>query len=440
MMGGSLQAAGSCETIRERVPEYALLPPGTKGYLQEKVEVALKTAKYIPVRLRDGSIIHRLLMQAAMSGPMIVEEEVKWQWLFQYKAEVSFDMTASLLTKGVEAPIPFLSYDRPHGTERRRSLNPFPPGALPGKLRRPDVIIVENPAILWPGRGTIDREGGHHVNNLLRLVEVKFPGDSLGELQELAYRMIAGDFKNRMTVIDVTDCNGDLQRIPKPAPIPAPKTEDEKQRQHVPIRSVPAVPHHVWYEDWWQKAKEYGDEAESAVAPVWDAVKRGYSYLSAETSAFLHQHAAWMFTAGQWVCDKAHSAWVWVDETGHEIFRYTAAQLKAGWNAIVQMTDMTWEVLKHIDWAQVGVTLLKGAAITVAVVVGVVVVLLLLPELLAILAALCAIIAAGAEAIAALAATLGVAEAAADVVAAIAASLGGSEAVGGGALAAGAAL
>ncbi len=107
-MGGSLQAAGSCETIRERVPEYALLPPGTKGYLQEKVEVALKTAKYIPVRLRDGSIIHRLLMQAAMSGPMIVEEEVKWQWLFQYKAEVSFDMTASLLTKGVEAPIPFL--------------------------------------------------------------------------------------------------------------------------------------------------------------------------------------------------------------------------------------------------------------------------------------------------------------------------------------------
>ncbi|UEP40318.1 VRR-NUC domain-containing protein [Burkholderia sp. B21-005] len=421
-MGGSLQPAGACETIKERVPEYALLPPGTKGYLQEKVETALKTAKYIPVKLRDGSIVHRLLMQSAMSVPMIIEEEFKWKWIFKYKAEVSFDMMPFFATGGVAAPIPFLSNEKPYGTERRRSLNPFPPGAKPGALRRPDVIIVESDAILWPGRGTVDREGGHHVNNMLRLVEVKFPGDNWGLGQEEAYRAISGDFKNRMTVIDVTDCNGDLQKIPKPAPIPAPKTEDEKERQRVPIRSVPAVPHHVWYEDWWQKAHEYGDEIEKAVAPVWDAVHRGYSYLSAETSAFLHQHAAWMFTAGQWVADKAHSAWVWVDEKGHEIFRYTTAQLKAGWDAIARMTDMTWDVLTHIDWAQVGVTMLKGAAIAVAVVVGVAIVILLLPELIAIFAALCAIIAAGAEAAAALAAALGVALGGGSAVAALAAS------------------
>ncbi|VWB20701.1 VRR-NUC domain-containing protein [Burkholderia lata] len=421
-MGGSLQPAGACETIKERVPEYALLPPGTKGYLQEKVEKALKTAKYVPVRLRDGSIVHRLLMQSAMSVPMMIEEEFEWKWLFKYKAEVSFDMMPFFATGGVAAPIPFLSNEKPHGTERRRSRNPIPPGAKLGALRRPDVIIVEKEAILWPGRGTVDREGGHHVNNMLRLVEVKFPGDNWGLGQEEAYRAISGDFKNRMTVIDVTDCNGDLQKIPKPAPIPAPKTEDEKERQRVPIRSVPAVPHHVWYEDWWQKAHEYGDEIEKAVAPVWDAVHRGYSYLSAETSAFLHQHAAWMFTAGQWVADKAHSAWVWVDEKGHEVFRYTAAQLKAAWEAIVRMTDMTWDVLTHIDWAQVGVTLLKGAAIAVAVVVGVAIVILLLPELIAIFAALCAIIAAGAETAAALAAALGVALGGGSAVAALAAS------------------
>ncbi|WP_338639907.1 VRR-NUC domain-containing protein [Burkholderia pyrrocinia] len=421
-MGGSLQPAGACETIKERVPEYALLPPDAKGYLREKVETALKTAKYVPVRLRDGSITHRLLMQAAMSVPMMFEEEFKWKWLFKYKAEVSFDMMPFFATGGVAAPIPFLSNEKPHGTERRRSRNPFPPGAKLGALRRPDVIIVEKEAILWPGRGTVDREGGHHVNNMLRLVEVKFPGDNWGPGQEEAYRAISGDFKNRMTVIDVTDCNGDLQKIPKPAPIPAPKTEDEKERQRVPIRSVPAVPHHVWYEDWWQKAHEYGKDIEQAVAPVWDAVQRGYSYVSAETSAFLHQHAAWMFTAGQWVADKAHGAWVWVDEKGHELFRYTAAQLKAGWDAIVQMTDMTWDVLTHIDWAQVGVTLLKGAAIAVAIVVGVVIVILLLPELIAIFAALCAIIATGAEAAAALAATLGVVLGGGSAVAALSAS------------------
>ncbi|KVW38524.1 VRR-NUC domain-containing protein [Burkholderia ubonensis] len=421
-MGGSLQPAGTCETIKERVPEYAYLPPGTKGYLQEKVETALKTAKYVPVKLRDGSIVYRLLMQAAMSAPMIFEERVKWKWLSKYKAEVSFDMEPSVLSDGAEAPIPFLSNERPYGSERRRSLNPFPPGAMVGLLRRPDVIIVETKANLWPGRGTVDREGGRHVSNLLRLVEVKFPGDTLGRAQELAYRLIAGDYKNRMSVIDVTDCNGDLQKIPKPAPIPAPKTQDEKERQRVPIRSVPAVPHHVWYEDWWQKAHEFGEEVEHAVAPVWDAVQRGYSYLSAETSAFLHQHAAWMFTAGQWVADKAHSAWIWVDEKGHELFRYTAVQLKAGWEAIVHMTDMTWDVLSHIDWAQVGVTLLKGAAIAVAIVVGVAIVILLLPELIAIFAALCAIIAAGAEAAAALAATLGVVVSGGSAVAALSAS------------------
>ncbi|VWC75298.1 bacteriophage gp30 protein [Burkholderia lata] len=227
-MGGSLQPAGACETIKERVPEYALLPPGTKGYLQEKVEKALKTAKYVPVRLRDGSIVHRLLMQSAMSVPMMIEEEFEWKWLFKYKAEVSFDMMPFFATGGVAAPIPFLSSEKPHGTERRRSRNPIPPGAKLGALRRPDVIIVEKEAILWPGRGTVDREGGHHVNNMLRLVEVKFPGDNWGLGQEEAYRAISGDFKNRMTVIDVTDCNGDLQKIPKPAPIPAPKTEDEK--------------------------------------------------------------------------------------------------------------------------------------------------------------------------------------------------------------------
>ncbi|WP_321895626.1 VRR-NUC domain-containing protein [Burkholderia cepacia] len=265
-MGGSLQPAGACETIKERVPEYAYLPPGTKGYLREKVEKALKTAKYVPVRLRDGSIVYRLLMQSAMSVPMMVEEEFEWKWLFKYKAEVSFDMMPFFATGGVAAPIPFLSNEKPHGTERRRSRNPFPPGAKVGALRRPDVIIVESEAILWPGRGTVDREGGHHANNMLRLVEVKFPGDNWGPGQEEAYRAISGDFKNRMTVIDVTDCNGDLQKIPKPAPIPAPKTNDENDRQTVPIRSVPAVPHHVWYEDWWQKAHEFGEEVEHAVA------------------------------------------------------------------------------------------------------------------------------------------------------------------------------
>jgi hypothetical protein len=405
-MSGSLQPAGACETIRERVPEYAVLPLGAKGYLREKVQTALKTARYVPVRHSDGSIVYRLLMQVAMSGPMIIEEKT-WKWQFRYKAEVSFDMIPSARSRGFEAPIPFLSDDKPQGTERRRSLNPFPPKAKPGLLRRPDVIIVERPTTLWPGRGNIDHDGGAHTDNLLRLVEVKCPGDTWGAGQEKAYQAIAGEFKTRMSVIDVTDCKGDLQKIPKPSPIPSPQTEGDKQRQRAPIRTVPAIPEQVWYEDWWQRAHHYSEEVEKAVAPVWDAVHRGYSYVSSETNVFLHQHAPWMFTAGRWVADKAHRAWECLDEAGHVIYRYTAQELKAGWQSIVRMTDLTWDVLTHIDWAQVGVTLLKGIAIAVAVVVGVAIVILLLPELIAILGALCAIIAAGAEAVAGLAVALG---------------------------------
>ncbi|HDR9486853.1 TPA: VRR-NUC domain-containing protein [Burkholderia aenigmatica] len=423
-MEGKLQPAGECQTIKERRPEYAFLPsPAAKGYLQEKVETALKMARYSPVRLPSGSIIYKLLMQQAMSVPMIIEERSKkWNWYFQYKAEVSFDMTSVGAVGPDIPPIPFLAKAKPKGTERRRSLARFPKGATVGKLRRPDVIIVKDKDILWPGRGTVDREGGRHPDNMLRLVEVKFPGDTLGRDQELAYQRIAGDYNTRMTVIDVSDCNGELKKIPKPVPIPAPKTADEQQRQRAAIRTVPAIPHPVWYEDWWQKT---GEGIEHAIAPLWDAIHHGYANLSAETRAFLHQHAAWLFTAGQWIVDKTHSAWVWVDEKGQEIFRYTAAQLKAGWEAIEQTSDLTWEVLIHIDWAQVGLTLIEDAAVAVAIVAGVAIVVLLAPELIAIFAALCAIIAAGAEMVVALAATLGVViEAGADIVVALAASMG----------------
>ncbi|MGH8779401.1 VRR-NUC domain-containing protein [Paraburkholderia sp.] len=404
-MSGALQPAGACETIRERVPEYALLPPGTKGYLQEKIEFALKAPRIVSIVLPDGTIGNRLLKQLAMTLA-IRRDEAAANYYWQYKAEVSFDMAPSIATGGIAAPIPYLSADKTQGPGRRHSLNPFPPGMKPGLLRRPDVIIVKNPMDRWPGRGNVDLDGATHIDNMLRLVEVKFPGDGWGIGQEGAYQTIAGDYKTRMTVIDVSDCNGELKKVPVPVPVPAPKTENETQRQRVPLRTVPAIPQHAWYEDWWTWAEQHGEEAEQAVAAMWDATKRGYAYLSAETSAFLHQHAPWMFTAGHWIADKTSQAWVWVDEKGQELYRYTAAQLKAGWQEIVRATDMTWELLKQVDWGHVGMTILKGLAAVVLVIAAVAVVIIFGAELLAILAALCAIIAEGGAAV--LAVMLGV--------------------------------
>ncbi|RAS25788.1 VRR-NUC domain-containing protein [Paraburkholderia bryophila] len=414
-MGASLEEGGStCTTIDEK-PEYARIPPGRKGYLQEKVEHALQMPKIVYIRLPDGRTTVNLLKQVAMTLAIRYDENRNLdnkanKFLWQYKAEVSFDMWPTAISRGAEAPIPFLS-DEPLGPGgQRHSVNPFPQGRKPKFLRRPDVIIVKNPADRWPGRGNVDRVGVSHRDNMLRLVEVKFPGDTWGEGQEEAYRMIAGDFKNRMTVIDVSDCNRELEKARQRALANAPALQSTKgrQRRRVPIRTIAPVTEPVWYEDWWSSAERHVEDVAEAVAPIWDAVHRGYTYLSEETSAFLHEQAPWIFTVGQWVEDKASDAWVWVDEKRQEIYRYTMEQLQAGWHEIVRTTDMTWELLKQIDWAQVAITTLKVLAAIVVVVAGVAIVVLLAPVLVAMFTALATIVsAASAEALAALALALG---------------------------------
>ncbi|MCA8205164.1 VRR-NUC domain-containing protein [Burkholderia sp. AU33545] len=422
-MGGSLQPAGTCETVQERVPQYAILPPGAKGYLQEKVEFALKFPRIGSIRLSDGSTATTFLKQIVVTQAIRVEERIAKFW-WRYKAEVNFDMWESRLTRGGVPPIPFLSDEAmPQPGGRRHSTNPFPPGRRPGALRRPDVVVVERPMDRWPGRGVIDREGGPHVDNLLRLVEIKFPGDDWGPGQEADYQLIAGEFKERMSVIDVSDCNGELEKVRQRVlkDVPMRETEQQKKRERVPIRTVEPIPHPVWYEDWWNWVERHGEEAGEAVgegaAALWDATKRGYAYVSEETSRFLHEHAPWLFTAGRWVLNKATETWEWFDEQGRRIAAYTAAQLKAGWEALKREADLTWETLKAIDWGQVGITIVKALVVIVIVVAAVAIAIVIAEALLAILAALVAIIAAGAEAVAALAALLGIttAEAAASV-------------------------
>jgi len=163
--------------------------------------------------------------------------------------------------------------------------------------------------------------------------------------------------------------------------------------------------------------EEAGEAIGEGAAALWDATKRGYAYVSEETSRFLHEHAPWLFTAGRWVLNKATETWEWFDEQGRRIAAYTAAQLKAGWEALKREADLTWETLKAIDWGQVGMTIVKALVVIVIVVAAVAIAIVIADALLAILAALVAIIAAGAEAVAALAALLGItaAEAAASV-------------------------
>jgi hypothetical protein len=396
--------ASTCTTIEER-QEYVRLPPLTTGYLTEKVLYALKAPKIVTIKLPDGSTSDTFLKQIVVSSAIRVDETIaSFYWL--YKAEVSFDMVP--VRRG-RAPMPFLSADKTEGPGRRHSLNPFPPGLTPTLLRRPDVIIVRNPGMRWPGRGAIDHDGAPHADNLLRLVEIKFPGDTWGEGQERAYQLIAGG-SDRMSVIDVSDCDGELEKAKArvKVPLPAPKTEEEKSRLRAPIRSEQAIPKPAWYEDWIPDTSHARTEIANAIAALWDGTKQGVSHLSAEAGSWLREKAPWLFTAGHWVADKGHTAWRWVDETGGVVYEYTAAQLKAAWQAIKRQTDLTFEDLKQIDWGQIAMTVVKGLAAIVLIVAGVVVIVVLAEVLVAALAALIAIVAsAGAATLAALALVLG---------------------------------
>ena len=423
MAGTMVQVATTCTTINEQ-KTYAELPPETKGYLQEKIEFALKVPDFANVQLPDGSNTIAMLKQIAMSWAIRLDEAIA-DFYWQYKAEVCFDMTPARRSQGAEAPIPFLSSHVEDGPGRRHSLNPFPraKGGKPGMVRRPDVIIVINPDDRWPGRSLIDHEGKDHDDNSLRLVEIKFPGDDWGEGQERDYQWIAappGLYKERMTVIDVSDCHGDLEeaharvRAMSGAEREAEmsrRREERRKRLRLAIRSVEAIPEPAWYETWLRQAEA---EGEVAVAAVWDTLNAGAQYLSAEMQGWLRQHAPWSLTAGQWVQETAGAAWCYVDAKGQEVYRYTAAQLKAGWQAIVRSTDMTWELFGQINWTQVGTSIVKGLVALIAVVAGVVVIVVLSEVLLAVLLALAAILAtASAAAVAVLAAVLGVSEMAA---------------------------
>ncbi|KQW55965.1 VRR-NUC domain-containing protein [Variovorax sp. Root411] len=395
--------ASTCTTIEERL-EYARLPPLTTGYLTEKVLYALKVPKIVTLKLPDGSTTDTFLKQVVVSTTIRVDETIaNFYWL--YKAEVSFDMTPALRN---EAPIPFLSSEKADGPGRRHSLNPFPPGLTSGFLRRPDVIIVRNPAMRWPGRGVVDLDGAPHADNLLRLVEIKFPGDTWGVGQERAYQLIAGG-RDRMSVLDVSDCEGELGKAKARARAPAPATEQEKARLRAPVRTEQAIPQPAWYEDWIPDTSHARTEIANAIAALWDSTKQGASYLSAEANSWLHAKAPWLFAAGHWVAETGQAAWTWVDEKGQVIYRYTAAQLKAAWHAIQRQTDLTFEMLKQIDWGQVAMTVVKGLVAIVLVVAAVVVIAVLAEALAAALAALIAIVAtASAATLAALAIMLGV--------------------------------
>ncbi|HHN8373378.1 TPA: VRR-NUC domain-containing protein [Morganella morganii] len=153
---------------------------------------------------KDGA--KRSLKQLVMSGLIRAEESLA-DWLWPYKAEVVFAMRGEINT-----PLPILatSADKrnKYGNDLPHSSNPFamPPSGqwvlkgITGR-RRPDIILVKKETNRWPGRG--ENWEGPCIDNLHRLIEVKFPGDFLNEGQEYDYKLISTE--DRFSVLHVEE-------------------------------------------------------------------------------------------------------------------------------------------------------------------------------------------------------------------------------------------
>lgn len=307
-------------------------------------------------------------------------------------------------------PRPFLSDTLLNdGPGRQHTTNPFP---VPGRgiYRRPDVIIVKNKNDRWSGLAGPDTEGQMHVDNLERLVEVKFPGDKLGQDQYRDYMLIVGLNKNRMTILEIHDCRLEEQQwIDQVVDVTmkAWKTSGAKYWPlflYPPIFTPrpPATPAPAKVEPWTYAGKAIADLSEGMIGNL----AAGWNALSDEMQQKLSQVAGWLNDSGEWVYYQGSQVWQWASNTGRSVASWTDEQLRAAWSAVQKATDMTLEMLKQVDWVQV----LTDVAVTVGVVlvavgVGVLVVTLGIPE--ALLAAFLLIIRLAITAWEALAAVLG---------------------------------
>ncbi|NRN29505.1 VRR-NUC domain-containing protein, partial [Photorhabdus heterorhabditis] len=180
-------------------------------YLARKAEYAQRLPAIIFTK--QGTI--RFLKQIVMSG-LIKVEEYKHDFLWPYKAEVVFAIRGPK-----DVPLPMLATSlaskQRYSGNLPQSSNPFArPSADDTKkfgvkrIRRPDIILVKEEALRWPGRNATYFDGSVHPDNLKMLIEVKFPGDELSDNQEQDYIQIAT--RSRFGVMRIDDIRTEEQK------------------------------------------------------------------------------------------------------------------------------------------------------------------------------------------------------------------------------------
>ena len=327
-----------------------------KGYAQ--LERATDQG-YLDPKLRAASVVPKLIIRTLRGKPsdvnmkqlavalMIWLDEKNHDYLWYYKAEVTFNVPL----RGT--PVPVLTANS-KDKNRRHSHNPFGQ-VIPGaQRRRPDIIIVKDKNIRWPGRAATYPTGEAYADNLSRVVEVKFEKDELSPEQERDYTKIAGG-KDRFTVLKVTsydDTKGKGILVKKPLPVYADKPQ----------------PKGYFYEEWIRSGGRVVDSVVVAAQEAYRNASKQITKYSREAEQYLRNHAPWIFEGGKLVRDAATNTWKWMDEQGRTLKIWTQKQLDAAFEALKRATDWTIEEIKKIDWMQV---IAVGTVVVLVIAIGV---------------------------------------------------------------------
>lgn len=160
---------------------------------------AVCKCKDTPGTAQDG----RSLKQACVSGRLRTLDQVLHH-RSPYKSEVNYDMTRQPPEPIMDAATQTKPHDWLPGFIRKHweTDHGYPHLKGAGMVRRPDVVIVKDPA------------KPPTQDNIKQVVEIKFPPDKRNPRQAEAYTQIAGD-ENKLVFMGPEDCDCSQ---PEPSP------------------------------------------------------------------------------------------------------------------------------------------------------------------------------------------------------------------------------
>jgi VRR-NUC domain len=183
--------------------------PNVGAYDKTVLCAAICKCKDTPGKGVDG----RSLKQSCVSG-VLKSVDKAMDHKSPYKPEVNYDMTKSPPAPIMDSSVETKGHDWLPGWiakywDQGGTRPPFQAGE--GMIRRPDVVIVNDPS------------KPPTQDNIKQVVEVKFPPDKMDEKQEKAYTSIAGG-EDKLVEMGPDDCNCDRPR-PDPPKVPAPDSQ-----------------------------------------------------------------------------------------------------------------------------------------------------------------------------------------------------------------------